>query len=196
MSSTELALRAPAPTVPPSPGVSAAPMRLSSRSTGRAGGLGVPTASPTRAQCLLRRPIRPVQARWSFELGSAPTPFGPAMRLSISSAWDSKCFWCTKVIDLQSMEIDHVIPESLVPGKQLDAVLLMYGLPSDFNLNSAENLVPTCRACNGQKSDMVLNATPLLLVLLQKVRARAERVRKGVENIGQNLKLGNLLTEL
>ena len=72
------------------------------------------------------------------------------------------------------MEVDHVIPESLIEKpKELQATLSAFGLPSNFDLNSFANWLPACRPCNGTKSDLVFEPTPVIQVHLQQAIARA-----------------------
>ena len=51
-----------------------------------------------------------------------------------------KCYINNCPIDMQTMEIDHVIPEFLAADRaRLDQVIADLGLPSDFDINSYEN---------------------------------------------------------
>jgi hypothetical protein len=74
------------------------------------------------------------------------------------------------------MQVDHVIPESLLgePTKLADA-LASFGLPATFELQSFENWLPSCSRCNGQKRAHVFE--PTLLVQLQLAEARRKAPR-------------------
>jgi len=81
---------------------------------------------------------------------------------------------CREPIDLITMEVDHVLPESLlndVPA--LQRVLRDYGLPANFDLQSFENWMPACRPCNGRKKARIFEATPKIQLELQIAREKA-----------------------
>jgi hypothetical protein len=91
---------------------------------------------------------------------------------------DEKCYMCKKPIDLQTMEVDHVIPESL--GKdpaRLAEVKRLLGRPEDFDLNSHENWLPACRPCNGRKLETVFDPSLLVQLNLQRAAERANKAR-------------------
>ncbi|WP_186767634.1 HNH endonuclease [Blastopirellula retiformator] len=85
---------------------------------------------------------------------------------------------CTKPIDLKTMEIDHIIPESLILDRpKLEETLTAFGLSLDFSLNSYENWLPACRSCNGKKGANVFAPTPLVQLQLTKASRRAAQAR-------------------
>jgi 5-methylcytosine-specific restriction endonuclease McrA len=62
--------------------------------------------------------------------------FIPAQRAAIYSTHGEKCYLCGKPISLKTMEVDHIIPESLLgKPKALNSVLNALGLPSNFAIN-------------------------------------------------------------
>lgn len=74
------------------------------------------------------------------------------------------------------MEVDHVIPESLLNmPKRLQQVLESLGRPTDFNINSYENWLPACRSCNGKKLATVFEPSLLIQLTLQRAADRAEK---------------------
>lgn len=100
--------------------------------------------------------------------------FSPAERAAIYSTHGEKCYLCNEPLNLKTMEVDHVIPESLIEKpKELQATLSAFGLPSNFDLNSFANWLPACRPCNGTKNDLVFEPTPIIQVHLQQAIAKA-----------------------
>jgi hypothetical protein len=91
-----------------------------------------------------------------------------------------RCVWCGRPITFSEMELDHLIPKSL-SGDELSEVLGMHGLPSGYDLESIENLVPSCRKCNGGKGYRPPPATPIVTMMLESAAARAPEVRKRAE---------------
>lgn len=108
--------------------------------------------------------------------------FNQNERFAVFTAHKEKCYLCTKPIDLQSMEVDHVIPEILLkdPAK-LSEVLRLYGLEGTFNLNCPENWLPSCGPCNRSKSDTVFEPTPIIQLHLSKAKDKAPRVKELIE---------------
>ena len=101
--------------------------------------------------------------------------FSVSERYAVYTVHGERCYLCNKPIDFASMEIDHVIPESLLGTKHLSEVLNKYGLTSDFSINGFENWLPSCRKCNNEKSDHIFNPTPIIQVLLDKLAAKREK---------------------
>ncbi|WP_130930019.1 HNH endonuclease signature motif containing protein [Pseudomonas sp. Sample_20] len=100
--------------------------------------------------------------------------FSTAERAAIYSTHGEKCYLCNLPLNLKTMEVDHVIPESLIEKpKELQATLNAFGLPSNFDLNSFANWLPACRPCNGTKNDLVFEPTPIIQVRLQRAIAKA-----------------------
>lgn len=65
------------------------------------------------------------------------------------------------------MQVDHVIPESLIGKPELESVITQFNLPSDFDVNGFENWLPACAPCNRRKSDVVFKPSPLIALQLQ-----------------------------
>ncbi|MBO1907028.1 hypothetical protein KHP60_21180 [Microvirga sp. 3-52] len=77
------------------------------------------------------------------------------------------------------MQVDHIIPEYLLSRpSELVGHLISYGLPSDFDLNSYENWMPSCSSCNNKKRSTLFEATPIFQIVLQEARAKADKCRK------------------
>ncbi|MEE1569438.1 MAG: hypothetical protein V1255_05940, partial [Alphaproteobacteria bacterium] len=60
-----------------------------------------------------------------------------AQRFAIYVTHGERCYLCYAPIDLKTMQVDHIIPESLLKApEKLAQVLHEFGLPADFNINS------------------------------------------------------------
>jgi hypothetical protein len=76
------------------------------------------------------------------------------------------------------MQVDHILPESLLADPILLAkVLKTFGLPAAFDLNSYENWLPACAGCNRAKSNTIFEPTPIVQIHLQNARAKSSEVR-------------------
>jgi hypothetical protein len=108
-----------------------------------------------------------------------------------------RCYMCGCPLDLKTMEVDHVIPESLQSDpERLAEVLLSFGRPTTFSLNSYENWMPSCRPCNGRKLALVFEPTPLIQALLQKAALKAgEAAALAVESVSKK-KIANAINVL
>ena len=106
----------------------------------------------------------------------------------------ARCYLCTKPIDLQSFQVDHIIPESLIdtPAK-LAKILEEFGLAPTFNLNSYENWMPACPPCNNTKRDTVFSPAPIIKVLLQKAEKKASVARRAEGKVITNAQLTKAL---
>lgn len=108
-----------------------------------------------------------------------------------------RCYMCSRPLDLKTMEVDHVIPESLQNDPdRLAEVLVAFGRPTTFSLDSYENWMPSCRTCNGQKQALVFEPTPLIQAVLQKADSKAgEAARLAAESISKR-KIANAINIL
>jgi hypothetical protein len=89
-----------------------------------------------------------------------------------------KCYMCSALLTLKTMEVDHIVPESLVDQPEaLTRALAQLGRPPDFDLNSYENWLPSCASCNGGKSDRNWDSSLLVQQHLQRAQDRAPRAR-------------------
>ena len=73
------------------------------------------------------------------------------MRLQVYNKYQGRCAYCGREIKLQEMQVDHIIPLAYSiygPKEQADKVREMF---EDGSINSLENLMPACRACNFYK---------------------------------------------
>lgn len=100
--------------------------------------------------------------------------FTPSERFAVYVTHNEKCYMCNRPLDLITMDVDHVIPESLLSSPQrLAEVLRTLGRPKTFNVHSYENWLPACRSCNGRKLDEVFDPSPLIQLHLQRAQRHA-----------------------
>jgi HNH endonuclease len=110
------------------------------------------------------------------------------VRQAIWECHDCRCAYWGHPIELDDMQIDHILPESLdkEPLKKIQ-VLEQYKLDQDFILNSLENYVPSSRKANREKGKSILpTATDLLL---KKAKRKAPKIITKVNQILQNIDL-------
>src|SRR4051812_20691503 len=87
--------------------------------------------------------------------------FSPIKRWAIWLGHVRRCCYCVEPIELNNVHIDHVIPESYNEKLELVNILSELGLPSYFDLNSPENLVPVHSRCNLQKGDLLYHPSSI-----------------------------------
>jgi hypothetical protein len=104
--------------------------------------------------------------------------FTHAYRHAYWKAFDQKCAYCADPIErMLYMEIDHVINEALANhADELSAVLILHGLPQEFDLYGALNLVCACKRCNSIKGPN--REAGLVSIGLQKARKKAPVVEE------------------
>lgn len=85
----------------------------------------------------------------------SPSSRSISHRYAIWEAYGYKCCYCKEQLPWDGLEIDHVLPKSLLklPPAELVRKLATFGLNSDFDLQSDFNLVPACHKCNNRKRD-------------------------------------------
>lgn len=113
----------------------------------------------------------------------AKRQFSDHERYAVYTVHNEKCYMCGEPIDLLSMEVDHIIPETLLeePTK-LTTILGTYGLPADFNLQSFANWLPACGPCNNRKRSRVFNPTPRIQLELQIAASKASQAEEFAES--------------
>lgn len=105
----------------------------------------------------------------------------PAFRLAMWDAWDHKCAWCGNPLDLEDLEVEHLIAGGL-EGDDRSTALAQHGLPENFDLDSTENRVPAHgRPCNRRKSIKPLPDSPVIGMLREEARNRAPQIDKAAE---------------
>ena len=123
--------------------------------------------------------------------------FTPFERLAVFVTHDEKCYLCNRPLDLLTMEVDHVIPESLQDNpKRLVEVVRLLGRPGDFDVNSYANWLPACRSCNGRKLAEVFEPSPMIQILLQRAQRKAVSAAQLAAEAVTERKIANALNVL
>ncbi len=108
--------------------------------------------------------------------------FTPVERYAVFTTHGEKCYVCGAPLSLKTMQVDHVIPESLKDDPaRLAAVLADLERPPDFDLNSYANWMPACGPCNNQKRDTVFDSSPICQIVLQQAADRAAEAQRTEE---------------
>jgi hypothetical protein len=116
--------------------------------------------------------------------------FNAVVREALWIAHSKKCAYTQELIDLGSMQIDHVIPEKVAQSHHdLARIKATLGLAPDFDPFGFENLLPTKAGANRQKNDLVLNpsAAHFFLSIAAAKKPQAER---NVERINKRIQTG------
>ena len=120
--------------------------------------------------------------------------FSPSERFAVHVTHGEKCYLCSKPLDLQSMEVDHIVPESLEGNPtRLAQVLRDLGRSDDFDIQSFANWLPACRRCNGKKLDTIFDPAPIVLLCLQRAVKYAAKAAALAEEVVTNRKISNAL---
>lgn len=123
--------------------------------------------------------------------------FSSAERWAIFLVHGMKCYMCKVPIDLTTMVVDHVLPEYLLDSPSAcSAAKSTLGLPDSFDLNSFENWLPACSVCNGTKSSIQFEPSPLIQVLLQKLAAKADEAHRVSAEVVRSRQVANALNVL
>lgn len=123
--------------------------------------------------------------------------FTPHQRHAVWTVDLEKCYMCTKPIDLLSMQVDHVIPESLLDSPQeMSSVLASFGLSADFNINSYSNWLPSCSSCNNKKSNIIFTPSPLIQTYIQCAINKAHQAQVIAEKSTNQQSITKALTVL
>lgn len=107
-----------------------------------------------------------------------------------------RCFYCDQPIRFIDFEVDHLFPEYLINNpKELGELLTKYGLDSNFDIKSHENLAPSCAPCNSKKGDIILPVGQVA-ILLAKIASKLDGVTKCIERKQQERSLGSILLSI
>lgn len=110
--------------------------------------------------------------------------FSAAERFAVYITHKERCYLCHKPLDFLTLEVDHIVPESLLGNPiRLKQVLKALGRPEDFFVNNFENWLPACRPCNGKKLEHVFEPSPMIQLLLQS----AAKASKGARELSQEV---------
>lgn len=117
--------------------------------------------------------------------------FEDEFREALWVTYEQKCFIHGARIELNDMEIDHIVPESLLTSGNLHAQLAAYGLPNTFDIRGNENLIPTCRNCNSRKTNRTLPVKQAMIFLGQ-VQDKLPELEKEYQKNVSGVALGYL----
>lgn len=104
--------------------------------------------------------------------------FTYAERYAVYTVHGEKCWICDEAVDLSTMEVDHVLPESLEGRPELPDICKGFGLPADFDLNSWPNLRPAHSRCNNRKGHHVFKPTPMIQLVLEDGQEKMTRLQE------------------
>lgn len=77
----------------------------------------------------------------------------PYLRLAIWEAYAQRCPYCTRLVEYESFQVDHIVPHAIIKDPARLALLAAsVGLPVDFDYEGMGNLIMSCRPCNRLKS--------------------------------------------
>ncbi|WP_296602238.1 HNH endonuclease [Nocardioides sp.] len=111
-------------------------------------------------------------------------------RFALFLAYPEKCVWCGRPITFATFEVEHLIPRSL-EGDERAEVLRLHGLPKTFDLESVENLAPSCRECNGRKGKRHPPQAPIIAMLLADAAHKAPGIRAAADGAMTKAKVEN-----
>lgn len=87
-----------------------------------------------------------------------PPVLNPNAAVDRQALWEAhtqKCVYCGNPLRLRDLEIEHILPQYLCRSSEhrpeLNRWLSVLGLPADYDLNSADNLLPAHAHCNRSK---------------------------------------------
>jgi hypothetical protein len=110
--------------------------------------------------------------------------FTQTERQAVFTVHGEKCYMCNASLTMKTVEVDHVVPESLADDpEEFARVRLELGLPIDFDVNTYENWLPSCRPCNGAKRATVWRPSLLVQLALQRASERAPRAREVAQTL-------------
>lgn len=120
--------------------------------------------------------------------------FSDAERWAVFTVQGDACYVCRRPLDLFTMEIDHVLPESLLKKPDLfEQHRKALGLGTDFNINGFENWLPICNGCNKAKSDTVFLPSLLIQRQLQGAKLKSGKARAVADEIPTKRQLARSL---
>jgi hypothetical protein len=123
--------------------------------------------------------------------------FSDAERWGIFMTHNRKCYMCGDILTMRSMQIDHVLPESLLKDPtKLDEAIAWYGKPSSFKINSFENWLPSCYPCNNKKRRRMYRRVPAVLGYLQDAENGANRAAEIAAEVLKDRELGAAIHSL
>ncbi len=126
--------------------------------------------------------------------------FSYVERYALWKAYDGRCFYCEKPVDLRDMTVDHILPEWLSEHPaELRQLCQEYNIHENFpgfQINDFANWVPAHPLkCNVRKGDRIFPKR-MTLLLLEDVQRRLRKVSQELETISQRRNISRVLGSL
>lgn len=123
--------------------------------------------------------------------------FSPFERFAVYMTHGEKCWACGMPLNLKTMEVDHIIPESMLKKpEELKDTLKGFNLPPHFEINSFSNWLPACRQCNSTKSDQVFNPSPIVQAHIERASRKASSAQRLAKEVISQRKIAKALNVL
>lgn len=117
-------------------------------------------------------------------------------RQAIYESHERKCFYCGEIVYFRELQIDHIIPETLLDKEdEYKALVKRLRLPNSFNINSFYNWVPSHSKCNNRKSGELFQDSAIIFYL-DLARRKVATVLSLVKKINKRLESDKLLTTI
>src|SRR4051794_24640331 len=97
-------------------------------------------------------------------------------RLAMFEVWGRRCTWCSRPLFFNEMEVEHLIPKGL-QGIDRDDALTAHGRTLDFDLDTLENMAPSCGPCNRGKGAKPPPNAPVIALTLERANDLAPKIR-------------------
>jgi hypothetical protein len=121
--------------------------------------------------------------------------FSDIERMAIWKAYKSKCEYCRELIRFSDLEIDHILPESLLDNPDdLEEIKTKYGLGSEFEINSYYNWIPSCSRCNRTKSNKIYSKSGIFHLLEMVAKPKHEEISRIEQSLQKTMKKEGFLT--
>ena len=105
------------------------------------------------------------------------------VRQAIFNSYNGKCEYCGKVMRLRDMHIDHIVPQNAERIQDEDINQYLDELVNDgFIMDSIENYLPVCPACNREKTNTLYTASNLRFYH-EVARKHTQDILDGIEKL-------------
>jgi len=118
--------------------------------------------------------------------------FGTPERAAIWQAYQMRCAYTGDPVPFGTLQIDHIVPIS-INQPDLECLIARGLIPSTFDLNGLENLVPTSSYQNGSKQDRVRGDNALIHFLDVAAAARPKIEKILMQNAASDRSLKGYL---
>ena len=116
--------------------------------------------------------------------------------MAIWKAHKEKCAYCGELIPFNDLEIDHILPESLLDNpEKLEKIKLEYGLGSEFDINNYSNWLPSCSSCNNRKRNRPFSESSTRFYREMVARPKYEEIKRIEQNLETKMKKEGFLTK-